>query len=79
MTLSIKKDQFLILQNLLMPFYDRTTMIFGLSERDNFILDLCDTGPYSAATPHFGIRGTLGTQPRAFHGVLTTLLAARAS
>ena len=35
------------LQNLLMPFYDRTTLISGLSERDDFILDLCDIGTIS--------------------------------
>ena len=29
------------LQNLLMPFCDITTLIFGLSERDGFILDQC--------------------------------------
>ena len=29
------------LQKLLMPFYDRTTLIFGLSEQDSVILNLC--------------------------------------
>ena len=30
-----------LLQKLLMPFYDRTTLIFGLSERVGLILDQC--------------------------------------